>query len=439
MIDESILDLQISIFLMFGVLIFFIVYIKTRDLKFYLPGYSFVPVGYFFYYLRVFGESYRLLGNTFLFIGLILFIIGSLVEYNKEKPIKIRIKNVYPVFFITFFFSIVMAIQLIIICLSIISSVILLKLFKIKKTPRHISLFLFQASGALGITCSVLDSLNLSGVWEFSYIVAISYATLFMIVPIITYFEKLLVRSEEKLRELNEIKNELITRISHELKTPTTSIYGATQAFIEIYKKDLNDEMLELVEIVYKGGIRLKNLVETLIDVIMLESKMIELNFVNGNLSELVRNGVMNLSRFADQYDINVILNIPDEIFFNIDNYRLNQAFSNIFSNAINNTLPGGEIEINIEDTNEYIDIKVKDNGVGITDEEKDVLFKKFGKIERYGKGLDVRIEGPGLGLYIAKELVELHGGLILAESEGRNKGSTFIIRLKKEKNRRID
>ena len=77
-----------------------------------------------------------------------------------------------------------------------------------------------------------------------------------------------------------------------------------------------------------------------------------------------------------------------------------------------------------------YIDISIRDTGVGLTEEEKPKLFKKFGKIERYGKGLDVDTEGSGLGLYISKKIVELHGGKVWVESEGRNKGSAFIIRL---------
>lgn len=72
----------------------------------------------------------------------------------------------------------------------------------------------------------------------------------------------------------------------------------------------------------------------------------------------------------------------------------------------------------------------MRDNGVGLTQKEKERLFEKFGKIERYGMDLDVDIEGCGLGLYISKEIAELHGGQILVESEGRNKGATFTIRL---------
>ncbi|MFX1532581.1 MAG: sensor histidine kinase, partial [Promethearchaeota archaeon] len=70
--------------------------------------------------------------------------------------------------------------------------------------------------------------------------------------------------------------------------------------------------------------------------------------------------------------------------------------------------------------------------GIGFTEEEKNQVFKQFGKIERYGQGWDVAIEGTGLGLYITKKLVELHGGKIWLESEGRNKGSTFSFSIPK-------
>jgi len=74
--------------------------------------------------------------------------------------------------------------------------------------------------------------------------------------------------------------------------------------------------------------------------------------------------------------------------------------------------------------------ISVKDSGIGFTEEEKGQLFKRFGKIERFGQGYDVVTEGSGLGLYISKKIIELHGGDVWAESEGRNKGSTFYFSL---------
>ena len=124
---------------------------------------------------------------------------------------------------------------------------------------------------------------------------------------------------------------------------------------------------------------------------------------------------------------------LPKELFFEIDKLRFSQALTNIISNAIKNTPLGGKILVKINETTEYIDIQVKDTGVGLTDKEKERIFQKFGKIERYGKDLGVDIEGVGLGLYISKEIIELHGGQIFVESEGRNKGATFTIRLFKK------
>jgi len=74
--------------------------------------------------------------------------------------------------------------------------------------------------------------------------------------------------------------------------------------------------------------------------------------------------------------------------------------------------------------------ISVRDSGIGITGEEKERMFTQFGKIEHYGQGLDIISDGSGLGLYISKKVIELHGGEIWLESEGRNKGSTFFFTL---------
>ena len=117
-------------------------------------------------------------------------------------------------------------------------------------------------------------------------------------------------------------------------------------------------------------------------------------------------------------------------MFTNFDSVRIGQVMTNLISNSINNTPPGGKIDVELLKKNGYAFINVKDNGIGITKEEMERLFQKFGKIERYGKDLDVYTEGTGLGLYISKEIIQLHDGEIIAASEGRNKGSIFTIKL---------
>lgn len=123
-------------------------------------------------------------------------------------------------------------------------------------------------------------------------------------------------------------------------------------------------------------------------------------------------------------------LNINEDFYIKIDKTRIEQVIINLLTNAIKYTPPKGNISISLEIQNDFIDLKIKDNGIGFTADEKKKIFKKFGKIERYGKGMDIDTEGSGLGLYIAKEIVNAHKGIIWVDSNGRNKGSTFIIRL---------
>jgi len=169
----------------------------------------------------------------------------------------------------------------------------------------------------------------------------------------------------------------LITRISHELKTPITSIHGASQALLEIHKKDMSDAVIDFVEMIQRGGKRLKNLVENLLDTTRLESKKIVLKLHEENLVDIIRERVNDLRYFAIERQLDINLSLPNELFLTIDKIRIGQAITNIISNAINNTLPGGRVHISINETNEYVDIIIKDTGVGITSEEKQRLFEK--------------------------------------------------------------
>ena len=245
--------------------------------------------------------------------------------------------------------------------------------------------------------------------------------------------EQLILEENKKLVELDNLRKELITRISHELRTPLTSMYGASQILLRSNKEDSIEKILPYIEISHRGSIRLKELVENLLDTSRIENKKLELRFSNENIKRVINDCVKELNYLADNRQITLNVNLNIDVYFRLDKYRFPQVIVNILSNAIKNTPPNGMVFLNLNETNEYIDIIIKDTGVGLTEEEKRKLFQKFGKIERYGMNLDVDIEGAGLGLYISKEIIELHGGQILVESEGRNKGSTFIIRLNKK------
>ena len=246
--------------------------------------------------------------------------------------------------------------------------------------------------------------------------------------------EEIIIEENKRLIELDKIRQDLMIRISHELKTPLTSIYGVFQVLLEKDKKNSNEEILPLLEIGYKGSLRLKELINNLLDSSKLDIGMIELRINKENLSRIVNDCIEELSYIAKSRNIILESEVLEEIYLEIDRLRLGQVIINIISNAIKNTPPNGSVFIHLTENQKYIDISVKDTGVGITDKEKKKLFQKFGKIERYGMGLELDIEGAGLGLYISKEIIELHGGQIIVESEGRKKGSNFIIRLLKNK-----
>ena len=113
-----------------------------------------------------------------------------------------------------------------------------------------------------------------------------------------------------------------------------------------------------------------------------------------------------------------------------VDRIKIEQVITNLLSNAIKYTPPKGEIYVKIYEENQWANISIKDNGIGLTKKEMKKLFKKFGKIDHFRESFDVESEGTGLGLFISKQIVELHNGKILVESKGKNKGSTFKVSL---------
>ncbi|MFX1311677.1 MAG: PAS domain S-box protein [Promethearchaeota archaeon] len=238
---------------------------------------------------------------------------------------------------------------------------------------------------------------------------------------------------EQKLRELDEIRKELITRISHELRTPLTSIYGISQYLLKDSPEfTLSEELRPYIEISHRSTLRLKELIENLLDASRLETQKLDLRFKKVNLKEILKGCIEELFYLIKSRELVINSELADDVYYNVDPSRISQAIINLLSNAIKNTPPGGIINVKLIDSIDFIDIVIEDTGVGITQEEKQKLFQKFGKIERYGQNFDVDIEGAGLGLFISKEIVELHKGQILVKSDGRNRGSKFIIRLVK-------
>jgi len=243
--------------------------------------------------------------------------------------------------------------------------------------------------------------------------------------------DKMIRREIKKLQELDSIKNALVNRISHELKTPLISIFSGTEFLLYDFGNQLTEEVKTIIGDVHDGGYRLKTMVENLLTVFEINSDKIKFNPTKENVIQIIKQCIEDIIFQANERNVSINVELLDKIFLDVDKILIQKAIFNIISNAVKNTPPNGNILISTLEHHTYVEIVIKDTGVGITKKEMVDLFKPFGKIERFGKGMDVDIEGPGLGLYIANEIIKLHEGEIVLKSKGRNKGSTFTIRIK--------
>ena len=242
---------------------------------------------------------------------------------------------------------------------------------------------------------------------------------------------ELMIKEEiTKLKELDQIKNDLIRRISHELKTPLTSILSSANLLLDSFKEEMGTKILDFVEIINEGGLRLKNLVDNLIKIYELESNQVILKRQTQNLVDIIKHCIIKVRPLIKKRKHSLKVELPKEFYLNIDGSLIKQVIINLLTNSIKFTPPKGEIFIKLSEYDNWVEILIKDSGIGFLVEEKEKLFTKFGKIERYGQGMDVDTEGPGFGLFISKKFIQLHKGEIFMKSEGRNKGSTFIIQL---------
>ncbi|MHA1671821.1 MAG: PAS domain S-box protein [Promethearchaeota archaeon] len=232
------------------------------------------------------------------------------------------------------------------------------------------------------------------------------------------------------LSKINKLKSDLFSRTSHELKTPLISIKGFTELLLKFHANKLDDEVISILEEIKRGSKRLENYVNAIVESSRLEQGRVQLKKTKENLSFLIRFCVRQLEGMAELRDQKIEFNIDDNIILFFDKERIYEVVSNLILNAVKYTPEGGMIKISSRKENDFYIISVEDTGIGITKEEEHLLFTQFGKIERYGQGFNVGIEGTGLGLYISKEIIDLHGGKIWAESKGRNKGSIFAFSL---------
>lgn len=233
-----------------------------------------------------------------------------------------------------------------------------------------------------------------------------------------------------ELKEEAEAKSDFISTASHELRTPLTVINSYLEMFEDGMLGELDDNQSEKFAVIRSQTDHMIRLVEDMLDTLKLESRKFKIQKQSLKLDEIAKSAVDEVSRLADLKEHAMSLKINGELpRIRGDRQRIKQVFGNLLTNAIKYTPNKGRINVELINENGHLLVSISDNGVGIAEEEHDKIFEKFYTVG--GKSLTRESERMGLGLTIAKGIVEAHGGRIWVESK-LNKGSTFYFTLPK-------
>ncbi|MBW2366673.1 MAG: HAMP domain-containing histidine kinase [Deltaproteobacteria bacterium] len=233
----------------------------------------------------------------------------------------------------------------------------------------------------------------------------------------------------ERLKELDEMKKDFISHVSHNLRTPLTAMKEATGMLIEGTYADMPEKQKELLAITQEECERLIDSVTRILDLSRMEAKMMDYHLEKSDLLPLIQKCLLKLAPLALRKKIDLELKPPPDLpFAKIDAERIGQLMENLIGNALKFSSAGGKVVLSISVRNggkKFIEVAVADTGCGIPKENLERIFNKFERIDR-GKETE---RGTGLGLSISKHIIADHGGKIWAESK-LGKGSTFFFTL---------
>lgn len=233
-----------------------------------------------------------------------------------------------------------------------------------------------------------------------------------------------------RLKELDRQKSEFLSMAAHQLRTPLTSIKGYASLMLEGSYGDLPKKVDSVLETIFASSSRMADTVSDFLNVSRIEQGKMEYRMENVDLGDLSKSVVTELALAAKEKDLQ--LNYHNDrkgpYPINADVSKLEHVISNLVDNAIKYTQKGA-VSVRVErDTARNVGIvKVIDTGAGIP---KEALPKLFDKFVRARNVQDINVTGTGLGLYVAREMIQMHNGKIWAESKGEGKGSTFIVEI---------
>ncbi|WP_297993093.1 sensor histidine kinase KdpD [uncultured Clostridium sp.] len=242
-------------------------------------------------------------------------------------------------------------------------------------------------------------------------------------------FQKLKIKYKE-IKEVEKAKGQFFANLSHEIKTPINIIYSCVQ-LLDINKeegeKSLWNSYNKYDNTIKQNCYRLLRLVNNLVDITKIDSGYMNLNFVNYEIVGLVEDITLSIVPYVESKNINVLFDtFIEELEIRCDPESIERVILNLISNAVKFTNNDGNICVLMDADDNYVTIRVKDDGVGISKDVQEEIFKRFVQED---KSFNRKKEGSGIGLALVKSLVELHDGQVYLESNVE-KGSEFVVKL---------
>lgn len=241
--------------------------------------------------------------------------------------------------------------------------------------------------------------------------------------------EKSIMSSQEEARELDKLKNEFIAITSHELRTPLGLILGHATFLRELVGNDYQEQ----VDAIIRNATRLKEIIESLTSVDNYESGGSLVRSRRVSVTRIIEDVSASFHEMAMSKGVALKTEFPDgrELWVDIEGGKIAIVLSNLLKNALTFTNEGGQVIIRGEQKPDYITVTVQDNGLGIPAKDLPRIFDRFYQVESH---LTRRHGGMGLGLSVAKVMIEMHGGRIWAESkEGEGSAFTFLLPVNKK------
>jgi signal transduction histidine kinase len=233
----------------------------------------------------------------------------------------------------------------------------------------------------------------------------------------------LILRDIAREKHLANLRSDFISNVTHELKTPLTSIRMYAESLMMRRVKSVSGQR-KYLSVVVNESERLKRMINNILEFSKMEKAKQEYHPVESNLSEILHAAILDMNYWLEKKGFNLITEIDRDIKVKVDPEKFYQVYSNLLSNAIKYSGDSRKIFVRLHKNSGSVITEVEDEGIGIEDENLTKIFEEFFRVERNDSG---NITGTGLGLTVVKEIVEAHGGKILVDSE-IGKGSKISV-----------